>query len=147
MLVNARERARTHKSSTHTSSLRTATLKIELRQEIHIAFMTNRPPPPLVEYCDIERSMDPTDDWTWTNRIVAHTADILTYCNGDGNRSLERWRELWNYLDAWEGAIPPSFSPIYEESADPDKGQLFPVLWFANDCHGESTSPSCSEIS
>ncbi|RDW72211.1 hypothetical protein BP5796_08245 [Coleophoma crateriformis] len=135
MLVNARERARTHTSPTYTSSLRIATLFIELRQEIHIAFMTNRPPPPLVEYCNIERSIDPADDWIWMNRIVAHTADVLTYCNGDGNKNLARWRENWAYLDAWEGAIPPSFKPIYEESADPDQGQLFPVLWFAIDCH------------
>ncbi|RDW65986.1 hypothetical protein BP6252_09621 [Coleophoma cylindrospora] len=135
MLVNARERARIHTSPTHTSSLRTATLFIELRQEIHIAFMTNRPPPPLVEYCNIERSIDPADDWIWMNRIVAHTAEVLTYCNGDGNKNLARWRENWDYLDAWEAAIPPSFNPIYEESADPSHGQLFPVLWFAIDCH------------
>ena len=139
MLVNARERARAN-PSLHASTLRTATLIIELRQEIHIAFMTNRAPPPLAEYCDIDRSLDPADDWMWCNRMVAHTADVLTYCNGDGSRTLEPWRELWKYLDIWEGAIPPSFNPVYEERADPDKGHLFPTLWLANDCHGELTS-------
>ncbi|KAL3421698.1 hypothetical protein PVAG01_05854 [Phlyctema vagabunda] len=134
MLVKARERARSH-TPLSTSSLRTATLIVELRQEIHIAFMTNRPPPPLTEYCGIEHSIDAADDWTWTKRVVAHTAEILTYCNGDGYKHSERWKELWAYLDAWEAAIPPSFNPIYEEGIDHCKEQIFPTLWFANDCH------------
>jgi hypothetical protein len=108
MIVEARERARTQIANTPTtSSLRFATLNIELRQEVHIAFMTNRPPPPsLVDYCDIDRSLEPTDDWMWAYRIIAHTADTLTYCNGDSPKTLGRWNELWGYLDKWEKLTP-----------------------------------------
>jgi hypothetical protein len=134
MLVNAREAARAH-SITRPSSLRSATLLIELRQEIHIAFMTNRQPPPLVEYCNIERSLVPADDWTWAKRMIAHTADVLTYCNGNGNKSVALWRELWDYLDSWKANIPSSFKPIYRQDADFETGKLFPTLWLANDCH------------
>lgn len=134
MLVNARQAARVH-SSTNASSLRSATLLIELRQEIHIAFMTNRPPPPLVEYCNIDRSLEPADDWTWAKRMIAQTADILSYCNGDGSKSLKRWSELRDYIGLWRAAVPPSFRPIYMEEANLESGLLFPIQWFTNDCH------------
>lgn len=90
-----------------------------------------------MEYCNIDRTLEPTDDWTWTFRIIAHTADTLTYCNGDGPKTLGQWKELWEYLGRWEKAIPPSFRPIFEEDAGPENAKLFPELWFANDCHGE----------
>ena len=138
MLVEARERARTLISNnTTTSSLRFATLNIELRQEAHIAFMTNRPPPPsFVDYCDIDRTLEPTDDWMWTYRTIAHFADTLTYCNGDSPKTVPRWKELWQYLDNWERLIPPSFRPMFDEPADPKQGRLFPEVWFSNECHG-----------
>ena len=136
MLVNARETARIHPSA-RDSGLRSATLFIELRQEIHIAFMTNRPPPPLVEYCNISRDLEIASDWIWARRMIAHTADVLTYCNGSDNKSLEAWCKLMDYIVAWKAAAPPSFRPIYEEEADPKMGGLFPTVWFANDCHSK----------
>jgi hypothetical protein len=103
--------------------------------------MMNRPPPPkLVEYCGIDRSFEPTDDWMWTYRMIAQTADNLTYCNGDGPKTLEQWTQLWEFLERWEKALPPSFRPMFEESESPENGKLFPEMWFANDCHGKSRS-------
>jgi hypothetical protein len=142
MLVNAREAARVH-SSAQESSLRSATLFIELRQEIHIAFLTNRPPPPLVKYCNIDRNLEPASDWIWAKRIIAHTADILTYCNGTSNKSTEAWTKLMEYLDAWKAAVPPSFKPIYHEAADPKRGRPFPTVWLANDCHSKLSFIYC----
>ncbi|CAG8954288.1 hypothetical protein HYFRA_00005909 [Hymenoscyphus fraxineus] len=116
MLVDARERTRTHPSKAPNTSLRYATSIIELRQEIHIAIMTNRQPSQFVQYSSVDRSLSETDDWTWTHRILAHIGDVLTYCNG-------------------RAAIPPSFTPFYEEQADPRNGMVFPEVLFANDCH------------
>lgn len=110
--------------------------------------MTNRPLPPcFVNYGDIDRTLEPTDDWMWTYRIIAHTADTLTYCNGDGPKTLERWKELWEYLERWEKAISPSFRPIFEEDADPRNGKIFPDIWFANDCHGIYCASTSCDVS
>ena len=140
MILEARKRAQQDSTATNTqlSSLRLATFRIELRQEIALSFMTNRPPYSLVEYCNIDRSLDQTDDWMWTDRMLAHTEDTLAFCNGgdDGGKTLRRWRELSEYNKAWETLVPPSFAPIYEESPSLDKGLVFPKIWFANDCHG-----------
>lgn len=140
MIVAARERARAQALKTDPSTLRYAVLNIELRQEIHIAYLMNRPPHPFVQYCNIDRTLDPTDDWMWTWRMLAHTADILTYCNGGGSKSQERWRELVECLEVWEDAVPASFRPFYEEDRDEENGKTFPELLFANDCHGRHTS-------
>lgn len=142
--MQARERARLQTStSSTTSSLRFATFNIELRQEIHIAFMMNRPLPLcFVGYSDIDCTLQPTDDWMWTYRISAHTAATLNHCNGTGPKTLERWKELWEYLDRWEEAVPASFRPIFQEDADPTNGKLFPDVWLANDCHGECCATS-----
>lgn len=142
MLVNAREAARVHPAAQE-SSLRRATLLIELRQEIHIAFLTNRPPPPLVEYCNIDRNLEPANDWIWARRIIAHTSDTLTYCNGSGNKSIEAWSKLMGYLDAWKAAVPPSFNPVYQEAANPETGKPFPTVWLVNDCHSKSRLIQC----
>jgi hypothetical protein len=136
MIVNARRRTRANPPDIP-STLRFAVLNIELRQEVHIAFVTNRPTDPWAEYGHIDRTFDPTDDWTWTWRMIAHTADTLTYCNGDGSKSLESWNEMMEYLDSWATVVPPSFRPFYEEASEPRNGKLFPQLLFANDCHGK----------
>lgn len=69
--------------------------------------------------------------------MIAHTADTLTYCNGDGSKSLESWNEMMQYLDSWASVVPPSFRPFYEEASESENGKLFPQLLFANDCHGK----------
>ena len=137
--MQARERACAQVSkSSGTSSLRSATFNIELRQEIHIAFMTNRPLPTfLVNYGDIDRTFAPADDWVWTYRLIAHTADTLNYCNGSGPKTPSQWEQLWEYLKIWEEVVPPSFQPMFEEDADAASGKIFPDIWFANDCHGK----------
>jgi hypothetical protein len=74
--------------------------------------------------------------------MIAHTADTLNYCNGSGTKTHSQWRKLWEYLETWEKATPPSFRPVFEEASDPENGKIFPDIWFANDCHGESLDPS-----
>ncbi len=137
ILMSARERARVYCDTMTSPSLRSATLNVELRQEIHIGFLTNRPPPAsLIRYCNIDRSLDPASDWIWAWRVIAHAADILAYCNGESPKTTPMWRELWDSLDTWQRHLPPSFLPILEESACPENGKYLPDIWFANDCHG-----------
>lgn len=135
MIINARLRA-PHLQTSTPSSLRNAALKIELRQEVHIAFMSNQPACLLVPYCDIDRTLNATDDWTWAWRMIAHCSDTLMYCNGAGPKTLERWQELWTYLEDWQHALPESFRPFWEQSADSAQGRWVPEVMFANDCHG-----------
>jgi len=136
ILMSARERVRVNCATTTASSLRSATLNVELRQEIHIGFLTNRPPPAsLIRYCNIDRSLDPASDWTWAWRVIVHAADVLAYCNGDSPKTTTGWRELWKSLEIWKRHLPPSFTPIFEESVCPERGKFLPDIWFANDCH------------
>jgi hypothetical protein len=72
--------------------------------------------------------------------MIAHASDTLEYCNGDGWKSLEHWRELMDYIDTWERMIPSSFKPFFEGESDPRSGKMFPELLFANDCHGKDLS-------
>lgn len=117
------------------SSLREACLVVGLRQDIFISFTTQRPLRPLAGYCHIDRSFSAADDWTWTHRIIAHSADILNYCHGNKPRGVETWKALNSYTDDWESLKPASFTPIKDAIAEPNKGRILPEKWYLNDCH------------
>ncbi|KAF2142693.1 uncharacterized protein K452DRAFT_270538 [Aplosporella prunicola CBS 121167] len=120
------------KENTTDSSLRAASLQVALRQEIFISFLTRTPIPPLADYLNIDRTTSPTDDYTWAVRMIAFTADVLSFCYGHSGRDTGSWQRLNDYLEEWTRCKPQSFRPIHYER----KGcGYFPKIWFANDCH------------
>jgi len=131
-LISAQER------STVSSGLRQAAFWVGLRQEIYISFVNQRSVQSNLDRCNIDRSLDPTDDCTWANRIIVHCADVLTFCFRDHDHTVRRWTELKGYNEQWVKAVPPSFSPIYYQDPEREKGEIFPQIWHIGDSHGKS---------
>jgi hypothetical protein len=121
----------------YNSSLCVASLRIELRQEVTISFMTRKPISILARDCSIDIGLGPSDDWTWTYRIIACLADCLNLCYRPKHDSFtEAYGELSQYLDDWTQHCPPTFKPIGSMRADKTKNETLPKIWFLDDCHG-----------
>ena len=91
--------------------------------------------------CDVYRSFEPAEDFTWAHRAVVHCADVLMYCyGGDSNDHGRNPQEVYDDLvrtnQRWLDSRPQSFAPIYYNEPNIAKGEFFPDLWFLSDCHG-----------
>lgn len=107
--------------------LRRAAFWVGLRMELFFAFLNSRSIHPSLELCNVDRSLDAADDCKWANRMVAHCAEALRYCFGDGEHSIGKYMDLVQYCSDWMAYKPPSFTPIYyKEPADND---MFPEIW------------------
>lgn len=138
--------------------LRHATYWIALRQEITTAFSKQRTFRLPLGLCEPYRSFEPADDYVWADRLVIHCADVLQYCYGSeeddlsGDRYLSssmgmfrqapgidtriaRYEELLAFENLWTELGPPSFKPIYSREPDRSRGEVFPELWYLNNCH------------
>ncbi|KAJ5100285.1 hypothetical protein N7456_006337 [Penicillium angulare] len=138
--------------------LRHATYWIALRQEITTAFSKQRTFRLPLEPCEPYRSFEPADDYVWADRLVIHCADVLQYCYGSEEEDLTRdrsisssmsiirqvpgadmriarYEELVLFETFWAEMGPPSFKPIYSREPDRSRGEVFPELWYLNNCH------------
>ncbi|KAJ5404155.1 hypothetical protein N7509_004026 [Penicillium cosmopolitanum] len=138
--------------------LRHAAYWIALRQEIITAFSKQRPFRLPLGPCEPYRSFEPADDYVWADRLVIHCADVLQYCFGseeegtpqDQHQSsstgvlhpipvtdmrIARYDELVLFETLWTELGPPSFKPIYTHEPDHSRGEVFPELWYLNNCH------------
>ncbi|KAJ5929352.1 hypothetical protein N7454_007200 [Penicillium verhagenii] len=137
--------------------LRHAAYWIALRQEITTAFSKQRSFRLPLEPCEPYRSFEPADDYVWADRLVIHCADVLQYCygseedlSGDQHQPsrdilhrpgtgtdmrIARYEELVAFETLWIELGPPSFHPIYSREPDRSRGEVFPKLWYLNNCH------------
>ncbi|KAJ3534078.1 hypothetical protein NM208_g7694 [Fusarium decemcellulare] len=124
------------------TSLRRAALMVAFRQEVYMAFACQRPVHQAFYLPGIDRCLDnPTDDGTWTNRILLHLVDTLKFCYGDEpmnpDQSMKRHDELVRYADEWDTKKPPSFNPFFlEKSAEDDTApsrSMAPKIWILSD--------------
>ncbi|OQD87457.1 hypothetical protein PENSOL_c077G02280 [Penicillium solitum] len=139
--------------------LRHAAYWISLRQEIITAFSKQRTFRLPLGPCEPYRSFEPADDYIWADRLVIHCADVLKYCYGSeeqqlpgdhqfhtssteiihpdpaNERRIARYDELVAFGTFWSELGPPSFKPIYAREADRSRGEVFPELWYLNNCH------------
>jgi hypothetical protein len=118
------------------STIRQAVFRVVLRQEIVIAFKTQRPVQLLQEYIQADRSLDRSDDWTLTFHIIALCAEVLTYCYGDDPKTVQIWDKLMGRAQKWINSVPISFEPLLYRR--PCQGQVFPTIMLLNDCHGKA---------
>lgn len=81
-------------------------------------------------------TLNTADDSTWANRMILHCADILGYCYGDGLHILDSYNALLEYNQAWQELAPSVFSPIFSKEPDRSRGEVFPELWYLDDCTG-----------
>ncbi|KAJ5099319.1 hypothetical protein N7532_006320 [Penicillium argentinense] len=141
--------------------LRHAAYWIALRQEIITAFSKQRTFRLPLGPCEPYRSFEPADDYVWADRLVIHCADVLQYCFGSEEEHLPdthtqpqfgssmgilhpvpptdmriaRYDELVSFESLWSELGPPSFKPIYTREPDRSRGEVFPELWYLNNCH------------
>ncbi|KAJ5745602.1 hypothetical protein N7520_010784 [Penicillium odoratum] len=134
--------------------LRHAAYWIALRQEITTAFSKQRTFRLPLGPCEPYRSFEPADDYVWADRLVIHCADVLQYCYGSEeaprdrpqssmgilhqpgtDMRIARYEELVEFETLWAELGPPSFKPIYFREPDRSCGEVFPELWYLNNCH------------
>lgn len=74
--------------------------------------------------------------------MVLHCADILGYCydNERKHHDLDAYNAFLEYNHTWQVLAPPVFSPMFSKEPDRSKGEVFPELWYLDDCTGTSLS-------
>ncbi|QSZ35409.1 hypothetical protein DSL72_008279 [Monilinia vaccinii-corymbosi] len=116
------------------STLRRAAFRVAYRQEVHMAFVRQRPfHMPL--QCHEYRSLEFTDDFTWAYRTIVHCADVLQYCYGHESKTNSDYDMLVQYHEGWESLRPQSFDALYERDAASNSRQALPELWYLSDHH------------
>ncbi|KAB8302293.1 hypothetical protein EYC80_005731 [Monilinia laxa] len=116
------------------SSLRRAAFRVAYRQEVHMAFVRQRPfHMPL--QCHEYRSLEFADDSTWAYRTIVHCADVLQYCYGHGSKTNSNYDMLVQYHESWESLRPRSFDALYERAASSNTRQALPEIWYLSDYH------------
>lgn len=102
-------------STTATSSLRRAVYWSGLRQEIYNALSLQTAPS--VHLSSLRPHFRPpgpgADDCAWADQAIAHCADVLRFCFGDGSRSAGAHVELKLQNQWWRDSRPDSFDPYF----------------------------------
>ncbi|GKZ86203.1 hypothetical protein AnigIFM56816_001255 [Aspergillus niger] len=120
--------------------LQLAAFWVGIRQEFHKAFLEQRVAELDLSCCEasVYRQLDSADDPTWANRVVLHCVDVLRYCYGEEGQTRGRYEELCAYNQQWQALTPPTFDPLYCRPPNTVKGEIFPVLWYLDDCIGKT---------
>ncbi|KAK9786706.1 hypothetical protein SCARD494_11010 [Seiridium cardinale] len=114
-------------------SLSAASYWVGLRQEIYSAMSTQAPVKMGLDHFIVDRSFEPTDDYTWSNRAVVNLADVLNFCFAEVAQPSSRWTYLNEQCARWDETRPPSFEPFFfKERVAPD---AFPQIWYHSSCH------------
>ncbi|KAJ2981596.1 hypothetical protein NUW58_g6651 [Xylaria curta] len=114
-------------------SLSAASFWVGLRQEIYIAILTQQRVKLNLDDCIVDRSLEPAEDYTWSNRAIILLADILNSCFGDTPLTIQKWTTLNDAAESWTRARPPSFDPFFVKEATGPGG--FPEIWHGSSCH------------
>jgi hypothetical protein len=129
------------------TGLRHAAYWIALRQEIITAFSKQRSFRIPLHSCEPYRTFEPADDYVWADRLVIHCADVLHFCFGSEEDQdqihfppspesrVARYDNLVCFETLWKELGPASFKPVYARDPDPARGEVFPELWYLNNCH------------
>ncbi|KAI0189968.1 hypothetical protein EV127DRAFT_481420 [Xylaria flabelliformis] len=114
-------------------SLSAAAFWVGLRQEIYIAILTQQRVKLNLDGGIVDRSLEPAEDYTWSNRAIILLADILNACFGDCPLTTQKWTALNDAAESWTRARPPSFNPFFYREG---KGSgSFPEIWHGSSCH------------
>ncbi|KAI0891616.1 hypothetical protein F4806DRAFT_500796 [Annulohypoxylon nitens] len=114
-------------------SLSAASFWVGLRQEIYIAVITQQPVKLSLNHFVVDRSFEPADDYTWSNRAIVLIADVLNFCFGENSFTVGEWNALDEACQKWSATRPPSFNPFfYRERA---ASMAFPEVWHGSSCH------------
>ncbi|TDZ23537.1 Adhesion and hyphal regulator 1 [Colletotrichum orbiculare MAFF 240422] len=79
---------------------------------------------------ELDRSLQPADDFVWAYRMILHTVDVIMYCFG-GERGSKSYEELTKYAAQWIASVPDSFMPVF---IAPSAGEdVFPEVHLLNE--------------
>lgn len=128
-----------------TDGLRQAGFWVAFRQEIHSAFLKQRPFNISLSRCEAFRSISPAEDAVWADRLIVFCAEVLEFCydNAKGSASWQkpnqtpkdRWLVLKQCEKRWGEVLPASFEPIYFRDPDRSQAEVFPQVCYMVDCH------------
>ncbi|KAJ6443601.1 hypothetical protein O9K51_04780 [Purpureocillium lavendulum] len=119
-----------HEAATAASeSIKDKALWFGLWQELYISSMHHAPLSEHVNVPAMHRLTHGSDDRTWTNRMLLHLAEIVTYCYSE-ERNTTTYNRLVSYSATWMESKPPTFDPVYVRDA---QGAMFPEIWLLND--------------
>lgn len=124
----------------HADGLRQAGFWVAFRQEIHSAFLKQRPFNLSLSRCEAFRSFSPAEDAVWADRLIVFCADVLEFCYNDTKDNTnqtpkDRWLALKQYGKTWRELLPASFEPIFFRDPDRSNGEVFPRICYMADCH------------
>ncbi|KAE8407526.1 hypothetical protein BDV37DRAFT_279695 [Aspergillus pseudonomiae] len=123
------------KPALSTPGLRQAVFWVGFRQEFHVAFSQQRPIRLPLSITTPYLLWTPAADHIWANRLLIICAYALQYCYDDQPAPPERYYDLIDLHNRWLQCRPPSFSPVYYQKPDHGLGELFPRIWYLDDCH------------
>lgn len=119
------------------AELRDAIFRVAVREEVHMALLSQRTPVLPRELIQIDRSFSETDDDdTWAMRIIVHCREILIFALSDTHHT-HTWSALAAYADDWANSRPESFDPIYRHSTTSESEASDPEIWFLHETHSE----------
>lgn len=124
--------------------LRQAGFWVAFRQEIHSAFLKQRPFNLSLSRCEAFRSFSPAEDAVWADRLIVFCADVLEFCYNDKKDNVsqqstqtlkDQWLGLKQYEKTCRELLPASFEPIFFRDPDRSNGEVFPRICYMVDCH------------
>ncbi|CAG8333477.1 unnamed protein product [Penicillium salamii] len=123
---------------TSTPSLRQAVYWSGLRQEIYNALSLQQAPDIDLSSLNLNSQFSPlgpdAGDCAWANQAIAHCADVLIFCFGEGHRSTAVHAELKAQNEQWTETRPDSFDPFFV-GEEVEIGTAFPDIRFGCPWH------------
>ncbi|KAK9857383.1 hypothetical protein MYU51_020767 [Penicillium brevicompactum] len=123
---------------TTTPSLRQAVYWSGLRQEIYNALSLQQAPDIDLSSLNLNSEFSPlgpdAGDCAWANQAIAHCADVLIFCFGEGHRSTAVHAELKAQNEQWTETRPDSFDPFFV-GEEVEIGTAFPDIRFGCPWH------------
>jgi hypothetical protein len=79
-------------------------------------------------------------DCAWANCMVRLVCDVINYCFGEDERTVDTWTALHSKVGRWHAQKPATFKPYCQTPRSLKQKRVFPQIWLASDHHGMSVS-------
>jgi hypothetical protein len=123
-------------STVASTELRKAAFWVGVRQEVTMAFASQRNIKISLTHPFIDQSFSQGSDDVWANRIIVHCANVIEFCFGDGDQKASEYQALRDYDEGWLRSRPASYLPLAYSPADARSGNHFPQIIYMNHAVG-----------
>ena len=73
----------------------------------------------------------------WSNKVIGLVCDVVNYCFGEADPTVEDWSTLLLKLERWNLEKPRTFVPFFERGHDNAQKRPFPDIYLSSDWHGK----------